>query len=72
MLVLDGVHFDSVNFGQTGGDIRNILFRPAGNMAIGAIPVRQCTFRNCQFHTLGITGADDLLQMLTDQVKTVG
>lgn len=72
MLVLDGVHFDGTNFGQTGGDMRNMLFRPMGNMAIGAIPVRNSTFRNCQFHTLGITGADDLLQMLTEQVKTVG
>ena len=72
MLVLDGVHFDSTNFGETGGDVRNMLFRPMATMAIGAIPVRNCTFRNCRFNTLGITGSDDLLQMLTQSVKTVG
>lgn len=72
MLVLDGVHFDSTNFGETGGDVRNMLFRPMATMAIGAIPVRNCTFRNCRFIALGITGSDDLLQMLTQSVKTVG
>jgi hypothetical protein len=40
-------------------------------MAIGAIPVRDCVFRNCQFQTVGITGNDDLLQMLVEQVATV-
>lgn len=71
MLVLDGVHFDSTNFGETGGDVRNMLFKPMGTMAIGAIPVRNCTFKACRFNTLGITGAEDLLEMLTQSVKTV-
>ncbi|MBF0665863.1 MAG: hypothetical protein IR159_10050 [Brevundimonas sp.] len=72
MLALEGVHFESVNFGPTGGDLRNMLFRPMSQqMAIGAIPVRNCTFRNCQFHTLGITGGEGLLTMLVDQVTTV-
>lgn len=73
MLALEGVHFESTNFGPTGGDVRNMLFRPmTGRTAIGAIPVRNCTFRNCQFHTLGITGGEELLQMLAEQVTTVG
>lgn len=73
MLVLEGTHFEGVNFGPTGGDLRHILFRPmSGERAIGAVPVRNCTFRNCQFHTLGITGSDDLLQMLVDQVASAG
>lgn len=69
MLVLEGTHFEGTNFGPTGGDLRNMLFRSmTGQMAIGAIPVRNCTFKNCQFHTLGITGSDELLRMLVDQV----
>ncbi len=72
MLVLEGVHFESTNFGPTGGDIRNMLFKPMGNVGIGAIPVRNCTFTNCRFNTLGITGNEDLLQMLIDNVPTVG
>lgn len=72
MLVLEGVHFESTNFGPTGGDMRNMLFKPMGNVGIGAIPVRNCTFTNCRFNTLGITGNEDLLQMLIDNVPTVG
>lgn len=71
MLVLEGVHFERTNFGPTGGDMRNMLFRPMGDMGIGAIPVRNCTFTNCQFHTLGITGNDQLLKLLVEQVTTV-
>lgn len=71
MLVLDGVHFEQTNFGPTGGNMRNMLFRPLGDVGIGAIPVRSCTFTNCQFITLGITGNDQLLDMLIEQVTTV-
>lgn len=71
MLVLENVHFDRTNFGPTGGDMHNMLFRPLGDMGIGAIPVRNCTFTNCRFLTLGITGNDELLNMLIEQVATV-
>ncbi|MGZ9100815.1 MAG: hypothetical protein ACXW3O_14030 [Brevundimonas sp.] len=73
MLVQDGNLFEGTNFGPSGGDMRNMLFRPlSGKMAIGAIPVSNCVFRNCRFHALGITGGDDVLEMLTTQVKTTG
>lgn len=68
MLVLEGVHFESTNFGPTSGNLRNMLFQPMGNMGIGAIPVRNCTFTNCRFQTLGITGNEDLLKMLIENV----
>lgn len=71
MLVLENVAFDRVNFGPTGGDMRNMLFRPLGDMGIGAVPVRNCNFTNCRFLTLGITGNDQLLDMLIAQVTTV-
>lgn len=71
MLVLENVNFDRTHFGPTGGDMRNMLFRPLGDVGIGAIPVRNCTFTNCRFLTLGITGNDQLLDMLIKQVKTV-
>ena len=71
MLVLENVNFDRTNFGPTGGDMRNMLFRPLGEMGIGAVPVRNCTFTNCRFHMLGITGNDELLAMLIEQVMTV-
>ncbi|HEY0103699.1 MAG TPA: hypothetical protein VGB60_09550 [Brevundimonas sp.] len=68
MLVLEGVHFESTNFGPTGGNLRNMLFKPMGDMGIGGIPIRNCTFTGCQFQTLGITGNDSLLEMLIEQV----
>ena len=72
MLVLEGVHFESTNFGPTGGNLRNMLFQPMGDMGIGAIPVRNCTFTNCRFNALGITGGEELLTMLIENVPTVG
>lgn len=72
MLVLEGVFFDSTDFGPTGGDMRNMLFQPLGTVGIGAIPVRNCTFTRCQFETIGITGNEALLKMLIEQVTTSG
>jgi hypothetical protein len=47
-----------------------MLFRSLnGTMAVGSIPVRDCTFRNCRFHNLGFTGNETLLQTLADQVR---
>lgn len=71
MLVLEGVHFESTNFGPSNGDMRNMLFQPMGTMGIGAIPVRNCTFTNCRFFSIGITGNEDLLKMLIENVPTV-
>ena len=72
MLVLEGTHFESTNFGPTGGDMRNMLFKPMGAMGIGAIPVRNCSFTRCTFQTLGVTGNEALLNMLIEQVTTTG
>lgn len=72
MLVLDGVHFLSTNFGPSGGDMRNMLFRPLSDGGIGAIPIRNCTFTRCEFSAIGITGNETLLQDLIRQVTTVG
>lgn len=66
MLVLPGTHFDRTNFGESKGDIGNLVLRPVLNMAIGAIPVINCTFENCEFHALGFTGNEQILaQLLT-------
>ncbi|MBX9576555.1 MAG: hypothetical protein K2X07_13060 [Caulobacteraceae bacterium] len=73
VLVLDGTHFDGVDFGPCGGDMGGMLFRSLnGTMAIGSIPMRACTFRNCQFHNLGFTGNETLLKTLHEQVQTTG
>lgn len=62
MLVLPGTIFDAVNFGESRGDIGNMVLRPVRNMAIGAIPVVNCHFINCEFRALGFTGNDAILE----------
>ncbi len=71
MLVLPGTTFDAVNFGESKGDIGNLVLRPVRNMAIGAIPVINCSFQNCEFHALGFTGNEQILSEIL-AIKSVG
>ena len=72
MLILPGTTFDAVNFGESKGDIGNMVLRPVRNMAIGAIPVINCAFRNCEFHALGFTGNEQILgEILAISPRTV-
>jgi hypothetical protein len=65
MLVLDNVNFDATNFGPNGGDVRNLVLRPAGpTSVVGTIPVEDCQFINCEFFGLGFTGPDQFLDQL--------
>lgn len=64
MLASSGVTFDAVNFGDSRGDIRNILFVPDGPKGIGAIPFRDCAFVNCEFFGVGFTGATEFLDQM--------
>lgn len=71
MLVLNNVNFDNTNFGPNGGDMRNLVLRPAGpTKVVGAIPVSDCEFINCEFFGLGFTGPDQFLdQLLTLETR---
>jgi hypothetical protein len=71
MLVLNNVNFDNTNFGPNGGDMRNLVLRPAGpTSVVGAIPVSDCEFINCEFFGLGFTGPDQFLdQLLTLETR---
>lgn len=64
MLVLDGTSFDRTNFGETKGNVANLILRPAGTMAIGSVPVRNCTFIRCEFYMLGFTGNEQTVEQL--------
>ena len=65
MLVLPGTTFESTDFGQTGGDIRNLVLRPAGpQKVIGVLPVQNCAFIDCLFHGVGFTGPEEFLQQI--------
>lgn len=64
MLVLDGTTFDATNFGESKGNIGNLVLRPVAHMAIGAIPVRNCSFDGCEFHALGFTGNEAIIEQI--------
>lgn len=64
MLVSSGVTFDGVNFGDSGGDIRNLILNSEGTRAIGAIPFRDCAFVDCEFYGVGFTGDAAFLQQI--------
>jgi uncharacterized protein YjbI with pentapeptide repeats len=64
MLVLDGTQFEATNFGNSKGNMANMVLRPAANMAIGAIPVRNCIFDGCEFHALGFSGNEAILEQI--------
>ncbi|WGM38293.1 hypothetical protein [Caulobacter sp. NIBR1757] len=65
MLVIGGCHFHGVDFGSAGGDIRTLVLRPASpNGVVGAIPVRDCTFRGGHLFGIGYTGGESFLNQI--------
>jgi hypothetical protein len=64
VLISAGVTFDDTNFGDSGGDIRNLLLQPLGARALGTIPMRDCAFENCEFFNVGFTGPQTVLDMM--------
>jgi len=65
LLPVGGNSFDRVNFGDSRGDIRNLVLRPEwATSVIGAIPVRDCVFEGAQFFGVGFTGPQTFLDQL--------
>jgi uncharacterized protein YjbI with pentapeptide repeats len=65
MLVVGGCKFVDTNFGDTTGDPRSLVLRPASpSKVIGAAGVEDCTFTGCQFMGVGFTGAEGFLDQL--------
>jgi hypothetical protein len=64
MLVSTGTTFDETNFGDSRGGIANLVLRPAGDKAIGAVPVRDCAFLGCEFYGVGFTGTPEFIEQL--------
>ena len=77
LLAMSGVSFDACNLGVSGDDARSLILMPmVKNRVVGAIAMKNCTFRNCQFFAVGYTGGDAfidrLLQVLDPQKPTPG
>ena len=63
-LVSNGVTFEDTNFGDSRGDIRNLVLKPVGDKAIGTIPMRDCAFIGCEFYGVGFTGTDEFIAQI--------
>jgi hypothetical protein len=61
VLVSNGVTFDETNFGDSRGDIRNLVLKPVGDKTIGTVPMRDCAFIGCEFYGVGFTGTDEFI-----------
>ena len=64
-LAIQGVSLDGCNLGYSGGDVRNLVLRPASpTSVIGAIPFENCTFVDCDFDKVGFTGNDQFVDAI--------
>ena len=63
-LVSNGVTFEETNFGDSRGDIRNLVLKPVGDKAIGTVPMRDCAFIGCEFYGVGFTGTDEFIAQI--------
>lgn len=71
VLVSSGVTFDETNFGDSRGDISNLVLRPVGDKAIGTVPMRDCAFIGCEFYGVGFTGTEELIAQILALPNTV-
>lgn len=65
LLASSGVTFTDTNFGDSRGDIKNLLLQPVGDKAIGTIPMRDCDFIGCEFYGVGFTGTDEFIEQVS-------
>ena len=64
MLVIGGCTFDGVNFGANRG-METLVLRPASKVGVvGAIPVLDCSFKDCEMFGIGFTGGEAFLDQL--------
>jgi hypothetical protein len=59
-----GTSFDEVNFGDAHGDVRNLVFKPMGEFAVGVIVLENCVIEGCEFTECGFTGSDGFLKSI--------
>jgi hypothetical protein len=59
-----GTTFDDTNFGDPRGDNRNLVLRPLGVRATGAIVMQDCVVDGCEFSEVGFTGSDSFIDWI--------
>lgn len=71
VLVSNRVTFEETNFGDSRGDIRNLVMKPVGDKAIGTVPMRDCAFIGCEFYGVGFTGTDEFIAQIIALPNTI-
>lgn len=59
-----GTTFNDTNFGDPRGDTKNLVLRPLGGRATGAIVMQDCTVDGCEFKEVGFTGSDSFIDWI--------
>ena len=62
--------FDDTNFGDARGDNRNLVFKPMGSRATGAIVLQDCLVEGCEFSEVGFTGSDAFIETIIGLTET--
>ncbi len=64
VMAASGTTFEDTNFGDSRGDNRNLVLRPQGTHAIGAIVMQDCVVDGCEFTEVGFTGSDSFIDWI--------
>jgi len=68
MVALNDVALDGCNMGVTSNPM-NLMFKPLGDMIIGAVGVANCRFIRCRFVQVGFTGPETFLNELAESMN---
>jgi hypothetical protein len=72
-LAVRGVHLEGCNLGPCGGDIRTLVLRPASpKSVVGAIPFQDCRLIDCDFDSVGFTGAESFIESVLSVPQGAG
>lgn len=69
LVALKDVSLDGCNMGVIS-DPMNLMFKPLGEMIIGAVGVSDCRFVRCRFVQVGFTGPEAFLKTLADSIAS--
>jgi hypothetical protein len=68
MVAIKDVALDGCNMGVTSNPM-NLMFKPLGDMIIGAVGVADCRFIRCRFVQVGFTGPEVFLKELAESMN---
>jgi hypothetical protein len=68
MVAIKDVALDGCNMGVTSNPM-NLMYKPLGDMIIGAVGVSDCRFVRCRFVQVGFTGPEPFLNELAESMN---